>query len=227
MRHELARLDEVEMKSAMATVGYRRLQRYVYRAEWSTPEVEHFIYFLLYGKPKNYLAADFGVRNKDAQAFALRSIRKYGGELYQLMRFDRAFHAPMRFPLGQVASWGARASLKISAMSVASLAERIASDIKLHLFVFIRDVTTLDRLLSFLLLDAEPCPWVRSNGAIRAAMIVYLAGRLDMRPSDIVSLLRPHKRSIASALIKAPDPDPDSYVKKVLNDSTRTLASLN
>src|ERR1051326_3506804 len=127
----------------------------------------------------------------------------------------------------QDATWGARASLKISAMSVASLAERIASDIKLHLFVFIRDVTTLDRLLSFLLLDAEPCPWVRSNGAIRAAMIVYLAGRLDMRPSDIVSLLRPHKRSIASALIKTPDPDPDSYVKKVLNDSTRTLASLN
>jgi hypothetical protein len=222
MNRELAPLDLRPLTSAMATIGYLPMEPCVYRAEWSTPQVEHFIYILFYGEPKAYLTADFGLRNGDAQAFALRSIRKFGGELYQLMRHDEPSHNPMRFSLGRFLSWGPRGSLKISTISAEDLGKRIASDVRTHLFAFIRDVTTLERLLTTLLLDSPPCPWINSNGAIRAGVIVHLARRLGMNSRDVFDLLAPHKGAIASALVKAPDPDPESYIRNILSESTRS-----
>lgn len=212
-------LDELSLRAAMADVGYQRLKRYVYRAEWSMPEVEHFVYFQLYGTPREYLAADFGIRNKEAESFAIRSIQAYGGDLYQLLRHDDRSDCFMRFSLGQLASWGIRSSLKISAMSGAALAEKIKHDITQQLFPIIRDVTSLDRLLALLLVDAEPYPWIRCNGAMRAAMIVNLACRLGKHPSEIPTLLTPHNKEIANNLRKAPDPDPNSYVERIIEDS--------
>lgn len=46
-------LDEVSLTEAMADVGYERLKRHAYRAEWSTSKVEHFIYFQMYGHQKS------------------------------------------------------------------------------------------------------------------------------------------------------------------------------
>lgn len=98
------------------------------------------------------------------------------------------------------------------------MAERIKRSIK-QLFPFIRDVTDLDRLLSLLLVDAEPYPWIRCNGAMRAAMIVDLARRLGAQPGEIHTLLEPHYKRIATNLFHAPDRDPNSYVERIIEDS--------
>jgi hypothetical protein len=211
-------LDDVSLQTAMAEVGYQRLRRHVYRANWSSREVEHFIFFELYGRPKEYLTADFGFRNKEAQAFALRSIRAYGGEIYQMMRQDESSHCPMRFSLGQLAMWRTRSSLKISAMSGVELAEKIKIDIQELLFPVVRGVTTLDRLLSLLVVDEEPCPWVRCNGAIRAAMIVNLARQAGMESVDIHQLLKAYYNEISRHL-SGPDRNPNSYIEKIIEDS--------
>lgn len=213
-------LDEVALRTVLADIGYSRLKRHVYRADWSTPDVEHLMYFLLYGTPKDFLTVDFGLKNLRAEIFAIKEIKKYGGVLYQTLRYDELIDTFMRFSLGTLASWGLRASIRISAMTGSELAKKIRGDIDEKLLPIIRNVRTLNDLLSVLLLDVEPFPWVRCNGAIRAGEVVNLARRLGMNPSETRTLLRPVSKWIRVDLAKAPDPDPDSYVEKLIHDSS-------
>ena len=121
--------DEEALLSALAQVGYRRVRRHIYRAEWST-EIEHFIYFQLYGTPKEFLAAEFGLRNKECQSFALRSLQTYGDLVHRLIRHDARTDCFMRFSLGRLAgSWGMPAALTMSAMSGSVLARTIRDDV--------------------------------------------------------------------------------------------------
>jgi hypothetical protein len=100
------------------------------------------------------------------------------------------------------------------------LARKVGEDIEQRLLPLIRNVTRLDRFCSVLLSDAEPFRWPYSNGAMRAAMIVHLAQRLGMRPREIHARLEPYFKRIAYELRGAPDPDPGSYVDRVIQDSS-------
>jgi hypothetical protein len=122
--------------------------------------------------------------------------------------------------LGRLAgSWGLRSSLTISAMPGPALARKVRNDIEQKLFPLIRDVTSLDRFLSVLLTDTEPFRWLYSNAAMRAAMIVHLAQRLGVDSREIRASLEPHFKAIAYALLDAPDPNPDSYIESLIQDS--------
>jgi hypothetical protein len=178
------------------------------------------MYFSLYGTPKDFLTADFGLKNREAEMFAIGEIKKYGGVSYHVLRYDERIDTFMRFSLGTLASWGLRESITISAMTEAELAKKIRSDIDGKLLPIIRGVRTLKDLLSVLLLDVEPFPWVRCNGAIRAGEVVNLARRLGKNPSEIRTLLKPVTKWIRVDLAKSPDPDPDSYVEKLIRDSS-------
>jgi hypothetical protein len=73
-------------------------------------------------------------------------------------------------------------------------------------------------LLALLSVDAVPCVWFRSNGALRAAMIVNPALRLGKSAEEIRAILRPHLKSTRRDLIKASHPDPASYVERIIAD---------
>jgi hypothetical protein len=211
--------DEASLTHALADIGYRRLKRRTYRADWST-EVEHFIYLQLYGTPADFLAASFGIKTKESERFAIQSMQTYGSEVDRLGRHDERSDCYMRGSLGQLASWGMRSSLTVSSMSGPALAAKIKHDIEALLFPVIRGITSLDLLLRFWLADAEPCPWYRCNAAMRAAMIVNVARRVGVAPAEIRKLLEPHLRQIGRPhLHKALEPDPGSYVDKVIRDA--------
>jgi hypothetical protein len=218
-RNNVQMFDERPLKSAMAELGYKRLKRYVYSADWSTSDVEHFMYYSLYGTPKDFITADFGVRNKEAEIFAIGAIKRYGGDLYQLLRYDEKSDTFMRFSLGTLASWGLRSSIKISSMTGDALAKKIQTDIREKLLPIIGAVRTLRDLLSFLLIDEEPRPWVRCNGAIRAAEIAHLAVRVGLDPAEICKLLNPYHNWIKTNLADTSDSNPESYIKRVVDDA--------
>jgi hypothetical protein len=213
-------LDERSIRAAMTEARYERLKRHVYRAKWSTLEAEHFVYFHLYGTPKEYLTADFGFKNQEAEQFAVKSIQAYGGKVYEGLHHEEHTDCYMRFELGRLASWGIRSSLRVSMIPAKTLQKKIAHDITQVLFPIIGEVTSLDRLLWLLLADGEPYPWIRCNGAMRAAMVVHLAQRVGMPVSETRARLEPYQRSIATNILKAPDPDPRSYVERIINDAS-------
>jgi len=217
--------DERSVTAALADVGYRRLKRNIYRAEWST-DVEHFLYLQLYGTPKDYLTADFAVRNKDAEIFARRAIEAYGPAIHRLVPsyFDERTDCSMGFSFSLLASWGTRSSLRISSMSGADLAAKVRDDVERKLFPLIRQVTTCDRLLMLLDTDAEPYSWVYTNGAMRTAMMAHVAWhQLGMRPEQIRALLLPHAKEIGLNLRGASDPDPQSYIERIIADCVSTV----
>jgi hypothetical protein len=215
--------DERSVETALVEVGYLLVKRHVYRAEWSAA-VEHFLYFQNYGTPKDFLAVHFGICNSGAERFARGCFEAHGPEGYRLVR-DRLDPdgCAMTFSLGRLASWGVRSSLTIPDMPGRALAAKIKADIEQKLFPVIRGVTTPDRLLALLLTDAEPCPWVRCNGAMRAAMIALLARRSGARSEDIRALLQPFKAEIARNLIGASNPDALDYIERIVADSAESV----
>jgi hypothetical protein len=216
--------DEASLKVALAEIGYRRLKRHVYRGEWST-EIEHFLYFRLTGTPKEFISANFGIRTKDADAFAHRAITAYEGEIFRLFPVGKdPDNCVMRFTFGQLASWSGTARLYIPAMSGPALAAKIQHDIARILVPVVRQVTTLDRFLGLALSNTEFCPWVGGNGAMRAAVIIYVARQLGAQPDDIRAMLAPYQMRIEPQLRKGREPDPGAYIEKLIADADASLS---
>lgn len=217
--------DESALESVLADAGYRRVKQNVYRADWSA-DVEHFIDFELYGKPKVYLAAYFGIRNKQADLFAIRSLKAYGGPLAQLIRYDERVDCLMNFSMGMLdGSGGLAPAVDTLKMSGPALATKIKNDIEQRLFPVVRNVTNFGRLISLLLADGEACRWFRSNSALRAGTIVNLASRSGMHADQVRALLTPRLEQIAIDLRSAPDPDPASFVDRIIADAFRAPSS--
>jgi hypothetical protein len=218
-------LKERTITSIVGEQEYARLKRFSYKANWSTPDVEHFLFFSTYGNPRAFLTADFGVRNVDAQNFSVKSIQAYGGGAYHLVARDESNQCYMRFPLGKLAGWAPRWSLTFSKMSDGDLAELLTWAIREMLFPVIRDVTNLDRFISLLMCDEEPVRWVHVNGAMRMAQIAYLARRLGMGAIEIRSMLERRANKIRAHLGRGAL-DPAAYIDQVIVDSeTAVLAT--
>jgi hypothetical protein len=218
--------NETLVTAALAEFGYARLKRLVYKASWSVHEIEHFLFFSLYGKPKVFLTSDFGVRNTGAQAFGTRSVEAYGGEVYRCIGQEEREQCYMRFPLGKLAGWKPRWSLAVPSMSDEDLVATIKEAVGNRLFPVIRDVTNIGRLLTLLVSDEEPVRWLHVNGAMRAAQIVYLARDLGLTANEIRLMLKPREGEIGEHLARAKI-DPASYIDQVIQDSETVLLASN
>lgn len=208
--------DESSINETLSNLGYKRMKRFTYRALWSTPEVEHFLYLQLYGTPKQLLTARFGLRNPPAELFSLRSIRTYGGDLGRLVRHDERFDCFMNFSFGRLTSPVRRWSLHTPDFPGPMLAKRIGSEIEGLLLPSIQGVRGLSEFQAFLISDVEPFPWVACNGAIRAAQVVATGRRIGMEAARIRVALRPRKEWISVGLNRVGDGE--TYVDKLIED---------
>jgi hypothetical protein len=189
--------DDKSMTPGLAELGYLRLKKRTYRASWSSTDVEHFLFFSLYGGG-NYLECDFGLRNPSAERFAIECLKLFAGPIFQDVRFDSRFDCHMRFSLGMSAGWPSRSSLVISKMSGAALADKVKYDVRNVLFPVVRSVLSTADLFSFLVRDDESSRWLRVSGAIRAAQIVYLGRQLGMETTELKAKLQPYLKEIGA-----------------------------
>jgi hypothetical protein len=208
-------LDEKSMTRDLSELGYLRLKRLTYKASWSSTDVEHFLYFSLFSGGY-YLACEFGVRNPAAQRFAIECLQLYGGPLFQTFRVDPRFDCPMQFSLGRMAGWPERSSLIVSKMSASALADKVKRDVRDSLFPLIRSVLSAADLFSLLVKDDEPFRWLRVNGALRAAMIVYLGRRIGMQAGEIEAMLQPYLKEIAASVDRV---TPEFFLERVLHSN--------
>ena len=150
-------LDENVLVTALNAVQYERIAQLIYKANWSTPEVEHFLFFSVHGSPEQFLNAHFGFRNPAAQDFSFRSILKYGGEAFRLLKQDSRTDCFLRFSFHRLQPTR-RWSLHISEFSAPELSRLLEVTIRERLFPAIRAVTGLRELLQVILADQEPYP---------------------------------------------------------------------
>src|SRR4029453_18776033 len=210
--------DEKSMVPALADLGYLRLKKRIYKASWSSTDVDHFLFLSLYGGG-NYFACEFGLRNAAAERFAVECLKLFAGPIFQDVRFDPRFDCRMRFSLGMLAGWPSRSSLELSTMFGAELVGRVQSEISSLLFPVVRSVLSAADLLSFLIRDDESSRWLRVSGAVRAAKIVYLGRQLGMQTIEIEAMLQPYLKEIAANIGTNATADWDSpsvFLEKVL-----------
>lgn len=205
-----------DVARAFAAIGYSKVTKGIFRADWGTDDVEHYLRATIYGVPPEFLAVDFGFRNRRAQAFSIGVIRKLGGTMYASLKYDENFDCSMTFSLGKIAGWVPRSSLKISMLSSSELAHRLQADIVHKLYPFIRPISSTQNLYEFLLKDGEPCPWIRSNAAIRAAQVIFLGIQLGVPVGNIRQTLSGYERPIGGALPKSVSPK--MFIEDVLGD---------
>jgi hypothetical protein len=216
------------LTKALAPLGYRRVDKLTYRADWSTIEVEHTLWFDSYGNPKVYLTGDAGLRNKEAEAFAQQCRQRYGSKIGLRCRresgkVDPPWFCPMHFSIGRMFDWSIRSSLDTQDLSPGELARAVAEPIRAKLIPYVDGVTTEQRLLDLLESDKEPMDWIRGP-YYRAALIAYLARKLGVDRNKTKSVLLPRALYISNGI----DKDwltPESYIDHILDDADAALTA--
>jgi hypothetical protein len=197
-------------------LGYRREASLLYRASFSTNEVEHFILFSFWGPRKCWLSAGFSLRNNEAEEFGWRCAVKYGSELYKYAAENRSLCA-LRFPLGVLADWSPRSSLYLPDMTDDEVLKRIEDAVQQKLLPLTRNIAGLEALLQVLENDSAPFRWLYTDGGIRAAQVAYIARRLGLQSSQIREKLRPYLRELIPSL--GPGADLELYLENIIRES--------
>jgi hypothetical protein len=210
---------EIATTPILQQAGHEKVDILTYKARWSSADVEHFIYFKEGGKTKGLFSGYFGIRNTEAEAFSVNAIRRYSGEFhFQVLRYNEHTTCTMRFYFGVFVPplWDIYAPT-LSTSEIGKLVEDIVTK---HVCPAIQGVTTIEKLMSLLLQDEHPCPWARTNGAIRAAQIVVLGGKCGLDFSRIRSALEPRLAFVAHGFHKTSPfrKDPSAYLDKVFAD---------
>lgn len=210
------------MQKELAAIGYDRFRKYIYRASWSTGEVEHFLYFSK--DSRQYFSAEFGLRNPDADQFGVETMVKYGHSNFQAWAKQRdAMTCSMTFEFDRFdkLSRNSWPRVRLPEISGHDLANLVTGFIRQNLLPIFANVTDLQNYLAFLLVDREPHPWFASIRMIRAAQVVAVSAQLGRNHAEIREFLKPHGDSIEKEMSHIGNHTVttfDMFVDKLLSD---------
>lgn len=219
--------EDAVMQRELVAIGYDRLRKYVYRASWSTAEVEHFLYF---GKDsRQYFTAEFGLRNPVAEEFGIEELVKYGHPNVEffLKERDSAIECSMTFGFSGLDKFSRDPwpRVRLTNISGHDLVVLVTGFVRQNLLPIIDSITDLQTYLTFLVTDRDPNRWiVTKNHMIRAAQIVAVAAQLGRTNEEIRELLRPYDRQIEGRMrhiAKDTVTGIDMYVDSLLSDWAR------
>lgn len=216
MKGQRSKMIDLLAVPMLRRYGYELINEGVYRATWSTAEVEHFIYLFNSPKVASCVGADFGIRNLIAEVFSCNVIHAYGGEIFKLFRCAEPTSCAMRFSFTRLE----RPHRSMSFTEPHDFVLNLPCFLELHLMPIVRHVTNLSDFFSILTNDFDGFPWAASNGAIRAAQIVAVAGQLGIDHMMVRGTLKSRMSLIAhggskSSLIRS---NPATYIEMMLSD---------
>ncbi len=200
---------------ALLEAGYDHLGNLVYKDVHGSGGIERFIYMLYNLRGLNELSGAIGIRNDPAEKFSCETIRKYGGLLFQQFRPTTCINS-VHFAKLNDAGWPVRLSNFTTEQSLRFLQDFLAREI----VPTIGRVNNLDEFLELLVADKSYYPWPGSNGAIRAAQVVAVAGQIGLKEDFVRTMLEPRLQLIAAGLSKTSEmrANPKAYVERILDD---------
>lgn len=170
-----------------------------YRAEWSSPEVEHYLFLETFDKGR-LLQGSFALRNSAAERFARDLVVRFGSALLQRLPDWTPKTYYMKFSLGALAGWEPRKSLALEDDGKRKFVDSVADAVGSHLLPLVRSVQSAGDLLNFLLRDVGAVRWSVTNGAIRAAECVHLSTRSRGLVPELEAQLLAHDAEIRLGL---------------------------
>ena len=184
--------------------------------------------FDTYGNPKEFLTADAGLRNNEAEAFAKQCKGRYAHPTFVQAKsqdgyWNSPWFCPMHFPVGELLHWGPRGSVNLAGLNPERIKEAAISGVASTLVPFVCKIQTIATLLAFLESDTKPCQWPMRAPYYRAALVAYLAAMLDRPQDQTRDLLREHAWMIANGL-DASRVTPETYIAPILEDAAAAVA---
>ena len=210
------------LDEALEPVGYRRVRKGLYRFDSGTMACEHLLAVEAHGKSDCSLTADFGLRNPDAEAFAIDALRRHGDPVFEGWNAG-ATGCVTWFSVGELLGWHPGAALWQRQATDQGLAAAFVAAIASAVVPIVKEVDSMTTLLRLLLSNTPPYQWVKSNGAVRAAQIIFLACRQGTSSAAIAASLQPYLREIEIGLgVHRRVPSAD-YVAAVISDATHRV----
>jgi hypothetical protein len=218
------------LDASLAPLGYRRINANVreladvhrpsiYKAEFPSDDVEHFLYVGGGIKRQEFLVAKFGFRSLIIEEFSVNALLKYGHPNYRhwIEHHNRQIGCLMNFDLGRLDhAW------EPTPLASEEAAQLIASIADEQLLPLIRDASTLLGLFRLLASDVEPCSWLVTHGIARSSQIVALGQLLDIPREVITGALARHHDLYCRHV---PDPEirssVDRFVDRLIEDWER------
>ena len=187
---------------SLQSFGYRPCGKYTYRHSDSSEMVDHYLYLSFYGRPKEFLSINFGIRHMPAEIFAVRCLKVLGGALFQDLDEPAGSRCTMQFSLGRISGWQPRWSLTVSQYAEDALRRSVDQALAGRQFQAVQRISTTSDLFRLLSSNNEPCPWHLVSGALRAAQVTFLGRSCGMSMEDIRSLLLTYHDEMSSSLGK-------------------------
>jgi hypothetical protein len=219
MSDEFAIRLEASVSPVLKEAGYEQVSGFSYKANWSSADVEHFVYLEEGAKTKGLYSGSFGIRNREAERFGVNAIRHYSSEFhFQALQYDERITCMMRCPFHRFKppAW----LLYVPHLTNLEMAKSLQHIITEHVRPLVGDITTIDRFLSFLVKYEPPYYWAWTNAAIRAAQIVVLASKSGLNSDQIRSILEPRLDVIAHGFHRSSPmrENPAAYVEGIVAD---------
>ncbi len=202
----------------LAAIGYKRVKAGIYAFTVPSDYIP-FLAVQTHGASDRYLTADFAFFHRDAEGFALNELRKYGDLAFKSWRND-ATQSVIWFSVGEVAGWAPGRALWQRHLSDDNFAKLFARTIKNQIVPVVEQVASTDDLLRILLSNDAPYQWVKSNGAIRAAEIIFLTSRHGMSGAEIRLLLKPYLKEVEIGLGGRRELDAVEFIDAVIADAS-------
>lgn len=222
-------MQEDSVANEMLSLGYVRVDRGVFKASWSSTTVEHFVF--LSSDSRQYMGAQFGLRNPPAEDFGCASLCKYGHPNFGRLRQHRKSETTcnMTFDFGRIDKYARTVwpIIHLRTVEKSYLARVIVDTLKNYIFPHVRHALNLRTFLDVLVGTNEPFPWFAVNRAIRAAQVVAVARQLGIKQNTIRSMVAPYDRQIVADLHRReaqPKLCVDEYVTQLVSDWDRRLA---
>ena len=194
--------DDKSMEEEMRAIDYVRQNKFVYKALWSTAQIEHFIFFSI--DSAGYFGARFGLRNPALEEFGIDSLIKHGHPNFQMIRQyrDPRTACTLSFEFNRIDNFTQSVWPRFRAQDKegSKLACFSTAFISNYIFPLVQRIGDLHSLFDFLLADDEPTPWFVATPPARAAQAVALARQMGIEKDRIRNLLDPYKQMIAAHL---------------------------
>jgi hypothetical protein len=203
---------------ALLDGGYDHQGNLIYKDVRGSGPIERFVYVLHDGRKPNEFSGEIGIRNWHAEKFSCEAIHKYGGSLFQQFRCGEPTTCMIRVHFAKLGDSGW--PVYFSGLTEAQLARFLHDFFAREVGPTIGRVNSLNEFLELLVADKPYFPWPGSNGAIRAAQVVAVAGQIGLREDFVRTMLEPRLKLIAAGLSKASElrANPKGYVERILDD---------
>lgn len=203
-----------EVSRLLEELEYKSISKWVFKNNWNSHSIEHYIFFQSFGVPKEFLSMKSSLCNSKTENFSRLAIKKFGPPLYKIMKTRKHHECTLirEFTFDKKDNVYA---IYVPEYSIEKIVDKLKCAISYDFIKFVKSVNSQNDLLSILKSDGGEFAWYRSNCAIRAAQIVYLSIYAGLDRNETINFLMNYSNVISKSIGSVDNDDTRNFLLSV------------